>query len=161
MTLRVAHPLDASKIGGILFQFERTTDWMPKQHSHAEMIGYGDRLIARGWVQVVERKGAVVGFVARDGAEVCALYVDQDWRGYGIGTELLQDAQARQKRLWLRTPQRNEAARRFYERFGFYEFRRTDGQGTDEGMPDAYLQWQAPSLTEKEVREHELQASCI
>lgn len=143
MRVRAAHPLDASEIGAILFQFERTTVWMPKRHSQVEMIAYADRFIAQGWVQVAECDGHITGFLARDGDEVCALYVTQDWRGHGVGGALLQEAQAQRKRLWLRTPQVNLIARGFYKRFHFYEVRQTDGQNTDEGLPDVYLQWHA------------------
>lgn len=97
-------------------------------------------MIERGWVRVIERDG-VVGFIARNEAEVNALYVAQSFRGRGAGAALLRDAQAARDDLSLWTFQENLGARRFYAAHGFREVLRTDGQQTDEKLPDVQLEW--------------------
>jgi len=45
---------------------------MPKLHSAAEDVAHAGHMIGRGWVQVIERGGAVCGFMARNEAEIHA-----------------------------------------------------------------------------------------
>lgn len=62
----------------------------------------------------------VLGLLTLRGTRIELLYVDPPHQGRGVGTALL--AKARElspRRLTLFTHQRNEAARRFYERRGF------------------------------------------
>ena len=61
--------------------------------------------------------------------------------GQGIGSRLLERAKAeRPDGLDLWTFQANTGARRFYERHGFVEVARTDGDN-EEGEPDIRLRW--------------------
>lgn len=142
--LRPATPLDAGRLGVILHRFEVETPWMPKEHSCAEAISFCDRMIARGWVTVATVGGSVVGFLARDGVEVCALYLAPEACGLGLGKALLDQAKSASPRLSLWTFQANLAAQRFYLREGFTEQRRTDGARNEEGLPDIEYHWRAP-----------------
>jgi len=91
------------------------------------------------WVAEVD--GAVVGLLVLDGAWVDQLYVDPTATGRGIGSLLLERAKAeRPGGLDLWTFQANTGARRFYERHGFAEVARTDGDN-EEGTPDIRLRW--------------------
>jgi GNAT superfamily N-acetyltransferase len=70
------------------------------------------------WVAVDSR---VVGFLAIADDRLGWLYVDADAWGRGVGGALLEKAKALSPRgLTLYTHQRNERARAFYERRGFF-----------------------------------------
>ena len=70
------------------------------------------------------------------------LYVEPSAQGRGIGARLLAHAKARRPdglELWVF--QRNEGARRFYERAGFVLVFTTDGADNEEREPDARYAW--------------------
>jgi GNAT superfamily N-acetyltransferase len=144
--LRMARDLDAGAVGAILSEFVDTSDWMPRIHSRAEDIAHAARMIDLGRVHVAEEDGAVVGFCARNGEDLDALYVAAKNRGHGVGTTLLIHAQDAVERLELWTFQANEAAQRFYLRHGFVELQRTDGSGNDERLPDIQYEWQRETV---------------
>ncbi|WP_068244600.1 GNAT family N-acetyltransferase [Tritonibacter horizontis] len=141
--LRPATPLDAGQAGAILHRFQQDTSWMPKEHSGAEAISFCDQMIAKGWVSVaeVETHRRIVGFMAQDGAEICALYLTAEARGQGIGKAFLARAKAASPSLKLWTFQANTGAQRFYLREGFVEVQRTDGAANGEGLPDVEYHW--------------------
>ncbi len=139
--LRVARDMDAGAVGAILSEFIDTTPWMPRIHTRAQDLAHAARMIGFGWVSLADHQGDVLGFMARNGEEIDALYVTQKARGQGVGTALLQHAQAMSPRLELWTFQENTGAQRFYERHGFTETRRTDGTDNDEGLPDILYEW--------------------
>ena len=147
--LRVSRPVigparatDAPAIGEILSDWIDETDWMPRIHKRADEQLFAADLVARGWVTVARLRGEVVGFLARDGAEVVALYVARRARGQGVGKALLARARRRSPRLALWTFQFNHAARDFYARQGFLEVARTGGAGNDEKLPDIRYAWE-------------------
>ena len=86
-------------------------------------------------VQVVEREGALVGYVfvlpeslshIWDGAVINELYVEPSARGAGVGTELMEGALAVAReqdlpldRVLLDVDRQNERARGLYDAFGF------------------------------------------
>ena len=105
-------------------------------NSHAGM------LVDRGWTTVAVIGGRVLGFLAREEAYVHALYVSAAARGRGVGSALLQGAQAVRPTLDLWTFAANAGARRFYRRHGFAEVRSTAGEN-DEGLPDILLSWRS------------------
>lgn len=137
-----ARPADAPAIGAILSDWTDETDWMVRIHSREDERHFAADLVARGWVSVARRRGDVVGFLARDGAEVLALHVAREARGQGVGTALLARAKRRAPRLALWTFQFNRAARAFYEAQGFFEVERTGGAGNDAKLPDIRYAWE-------------------
>lgn len=139
--LRTAREMDAGAVGGILSEFIDTTPWMPRIHTRAEDVAHAARMINRGWVSLADQGGTVVGFMARNGDDIDALYVKADARGQGVGAALLNHAKEMSPRLELWTFQANDGAQRFYLRHGFVEERRTDGAGNDEGLPDIFYVW--------------------
>lgn len=86
--------------------------WLALEHD--DLVGV--MVLAPGWIE--------------------QLYVDPDRTGAGIGTALLERAFAETEgTLDLWTFQSNTGAQRFYERHGFVEIARTDGDN-EEGEPD-------------------------
>ena len=148
VSLRDARPTDAGRVGAILSAFIDDTAWMPRLHSRAEDLSFAGTMIERGWVRVALCAGRVEGFLARDGSEVHALYVDPAARRRGLGRRLLAEAQAAEARLTLSTFVANRAARAFYAWAGFREVARGDGSGNDEGLPDIHLAWHADRARE-------------
>jgi GNAT superfamily N-acetyltransferase len=146
--LRPATPLDASKLGEILYRFEHETPWMPKEHSLAETIAFCDRMIAQGWITVAQdpASGQILGFCAKDGPEICALYLLPEHTGLGVGKQLLDQAKETSPELQLWTFEANHAAQRFYRREGFVETQRTNGHRNSEGLPDIEYRWQVKEM---------------
>lgn len=144
MTLCPARPGDAEAVGEILYRFAQDTPWMPKLYGRTETVGFCGVMIARGWVSVAVLGGQVAGFIARDGQEICSLYLAKAAQGQGLGAALLRDAMERSDRLELWTFQHNTGAQRFYARHGFVEIARTDGTGNEERLPDIRYEWRRP-----------------
>jgi GNAT superfamily N-acetyltransferase len=98
------------------------------------------------WLAVED--GRPLGFLAirrsrSDDWEVLErLYVEPDEQNRGVGTALLDQAKAlRPDGLSLWVFQKNEGARRFYERHGFRLVKLTDGAENMEQEPDALYAW--------------------
>ncbi|MFD3191680.1 GNAT family N-acetyltransferase [Sedimentitalea sp. HM32M-2] len=141
IALRAARPLDAGATGDILWRFQDRTDWIPALYSAAQTIAFCGQMIDRGWVTVATENGRVQGFLARDGQEICGLYLDEAARGRGIGWLLLRDAQRHARRLRLRSFAANGRARDFYRRAGFVPVAHGDGRDNDENLPDIAYVW--------------------
>ncbi len=142
VTFRPARSTDAGVTGAILAQFQDQTVWMPKLYSGAEIIAFCGEMIDWGWVSVAVIGGDVVGFIARDGEEIRALYVASQNRGDKVGLRLLNRARASSSRLELRVFAANTGAQRFYVRAEFTETGRGDGADNDENLPDIHYVWQ-------------------
>jgi len=99
-------------------------------------------------VWIAEEDGRPLGFLAidhsqRNGWDVLEkLYVDPEAQNRGVGTALLDQAKAlRPDGFVLWVFQKNEGARRFYERHGFRLVKLTDGAENMEREPDALYEW--------------------
>ena len=102
----------------------------------------GGWFIERGPIFLYEEGGAVVGFSGVHEGELTHLYVDPEAQNRGIGSALLEHAKAESPDgLYLWVFQKNEGARRLYERHGFRLVELTDGAGNMEREPDARYQW--------------------
>lgn len=117
--------------------------WLPVLHSDAETRAWVASIVLPNHeIWVAEVDGEVVGYVARDGAELNDLYVRPGYQGRGVGTALLRAAMDRSPgELLLWTFQRNAAARRFYERHGFAAIELTAGADNEEREPDVRYRW--------------------
>lgn len=92
------------------------------------------------------RPGTLVGILVLEGEWLDQLYVEPAMTGRGIGAALVDLAKReRPDRLQLWTFVSNARARRFYERHGFVETRRTDGRDNEEGAPDILYVWNGQS----------------
>jgi GNAT superfamily N-acetyltransferase len=83
-----------------------------------------------------------VGFAGLEVGWLNHIYVEPARQGHGIGTDLLDHAKVLQPRgmqLWVF--QRNDGARRLYERNGFHLVELTEGTGNAEKEPDARYEW--------------------
>lgn len=89
-----------------------------------------------------EKQSKLVGIIAFREGWIDQLYVLPDAQGRGVGSDLLELAQAAFQRLDLWTFQCNARARRFYELNGFIALRETDGAGNEEKEPDLLYRWQ-------------------
>jgi putative acetyltransferase len=83
----------------------------------------------------------LIGFIAFRDGWIDQLYVLPSSQGQGVGAALLQVAQSRADCLSLWTFQRNQSARRFYEKHGFVLVKETDGARNEEKEPDAMYSW--------------------
>jgi ribosomal protein S18 acetylase RimI-like enzyme len=114
---------------------------MPILHSREDDRGFLGGLIATHHVRVARRGETAVGFLARSGGEIDALYLDPAARGLGIGRALVDDVKAVEPEVSLWTFQANTRAIAFYRREGFAESERTEGQRNDERLPDIRMIW--------------------
>ena len=142
MRISLAGPEEAEALAAILRGWIMETDWMPKLHTPEEDRGFLSHLIASG-PMLVARDPEILGFLARQGGEVSALYLAPAARGKGVGKALLQAVKAEEPEITLWTFQANAGARRFYLREGFVEIEQTDGSGNDEQLPDVRMIWRA------------------
>jgi len=140
--IAAAHDDDAAALAAILSGWIDETPWMPRIHTRDEDRAFCAHLISKG-VRIAHNNGVPVAFLARNGADITALYVAAHHRRSGFGSALIDDAKAVSDALSLWTFQANTEARAFYDCHGFAEIARTDGDN-DEGLPDVKLSWTRP-----------------
>jgi GNAT superfamily N-acetyltransferase len=144
MIVRAAKLRDMSECAEIVNAWIDSTEWMPRVHPREEVAEfYRDTVFERFQVFVAENDNHLAGMVALSPDNtVSALYVHQDDRGKGVGKALLDHAKHEADgpvELW--TFVANRDAQAFYEREGFKEVRRTDGDN-EEKLPDILYRWQ-------------------
>lgn len=139
--IRRATPDDAAAVSRVFAAARDEMTYLPLiDDEHRPLLG--GWFIARGPIWVSEQDGHIVGFSGVSEGELTHLYVDPGSQNRGIGTQLLDHAKSLEpKRLELWVFQKNEGARRFYERRGFRLARLTDGTGNMEKEPDALYEW--------------------
>lgn len=141
VTLRAARPLDAGAMGDILWDALRGSDDPDAPCSGAEAIGLCGLMIERNWVTVAASEAGVQGFLARDGEEICALYVAPAARRQGIGELLVKEAKRQLPRLHLQTAFSNRGAQQFYRQAGFVPLPPLSGSDRDPtGIPIVWQQ---------------------
>jgi len=121
--------------------------WLPDLHTPEEDRRFLRTIVLPNeevWVAEVDERP--VGFVAlgsREGAVYLQhIYVTPERQSRGLGSELINRAKERRPagfRLWVF--QKNDGARRFYERHGLRLVELTDGSGNEEREPDALYEW--------------------
>jgi GNAT superfamily N-acetyltransferase len=141
--VRRARPEDAKPIGDVFVAARAGMTYLPRQPSDDGFRDFiAGEIMRREEVWVAERDGLVRGFVTLEGELLDHIYVYPDAQGQGTGATLLDVAKSRRPHgfhLWVF--QKNEGARRFYERHGLTLVEITDGQGNMEREPDARYEW--------------------
>lgn len=141
--LRPARAADAAAIADVLLTSRRTfLPYLPSPRSDDEIRAWvRDTVLRTEQLTVAVAGGAVIGFLAareRDGITwITHLYLLPPHVRQGIGSSLLARALAGARRpVRLYAFQRNEAARRFYERHDFVAIAFSDGSTNEERCPD-------------------------
>jgi len=134
-----------ARCGEILNDWIDETPWMPRIHSHEDVVRYHtDFVFDNRDVLIAESDGnEVQGFAATSADSVITgFYLAPDTRNKGVGHRLLNHIKrAHRSGLSLWTFVANLEAQRFYEREGFAEQRRTNGDN-EENLPDILYRWQ-------------------
>lgn len=141
--IRPARTQDLAACAGILNSWIDETEWMPRIHSAEDVVRhYRDVVYRDRKVLVVAADERVVGMMALDKSQsVTALYVKAGFRDQGVGHLLMETAKREYpNHLQLWTFQKNANAIKFYEREGFVEINRTDGDN-EENLPDVMMEW--------------------
>jgi GNAT superfamily N-acetyltransferase len=139
--IRRATPADADAVGRVFVAARDEMSYLPRIDDDARSW-LGSLLVERDRLWVWDSDGEIAGFVGVDDTEVSHLYVAPPAQGRGVGKALLDHAKTvSPERLELWVFQRNEGARRFYERNGFRLVRLTDGADNMEREPDALYAW--------------------
>lgn len=143
VTLRRLTPTDASDIARVhRASFDDRLPWLSGIHTPDEDLAYfRDTVCATCAVWGGFEGHRLIGFIAFRDGWIDHLFVAPERQGVGLGTSLLDQAKAAQKRLRLWTFQRNDGARNFYESHGFVQIDITDGSGNEEREPDVLYEW--------------------
>jgi GNAT superfamily N-acetyltransferase len=140
--IRGATRKDAPAISELFVRARDEMTYLPRIPEHVRPLLAG-LFLDRAELWVAEEEGErVVGFAGLSGNELTHLYTDPSAQNRGVGRALLDHVKSlRPERLELWVFQKNEGARRFYERHGFELVRLTDGAGNMEREPDALYEW--------------------
>jgi ribosomal protein S18 acetylase RimI-like enzyme len=138
--IRRATSADAAAVSRVFVHARDEMIYLPRiPDEHRPLLG--GWFIERDEIWVAE-DDEIVGFFGLKEDVLSHLYVDPAHQDRGLGTTLLDRAKSlRPDRLELWVFQKNEGARRFYERHGFMLVRLTDGAGNMEKEPDALYEW--------------------
>jgi GNAT superfamily N-acetyltransferase len=143
MLLRLARTGEADTIADVFIASFRGLTFLPILHTDDEIRNWiRTEMVPAHEVWVAEADDRLVGFAALANDLLGHLYVHPEAQNQGIGSALLESAKERRPegfRLWVF--QKNEGARRLYERHGFRLVELTDGSGNEEREPDALYEW--------------------
>jgi GNAT superfamily N-acetyltransferase len=144
--VRQARAGDADAVADVFIPSFAGLTFLPSLHTDDETRAWiRDVVLPRYEVWVAVEQERVVGFAAISDDMLEHLYVHPSAQSRGVGTELLGLAKKRRPGgfgLWVF--QRNEGARRFYERHGCRLVELTNGESNMEREPDALYEWRPP-----------------
>ena len=143
VSIRTAVASDAEAIAQVFSPSFRLLDFLPELHTVAEDRWFIANVILKDCaVTVVEHRGSIISFLARQDEEIRLLHTHPNFVGRGAGGLLIEAAkQSGPAALELWCFQANTGARRFYEAHGFRPVRFTDGDHNEEKMPDVRYRW--------------------
>lgn len=148
MEIRPAREDEIEPLTRLFVRARNQMEYLPHvPGEHVEAIA--DRIREHEEVWLAEEDGRLLGFLGIEestnlgGAAVLEkLYVEPADQNRGVGAALLDKSkELRPAGLCLWVFQRNEGARRLYERHGFRLVKLTDGSGNMEREPDALYLW--------------------
>jgi GNAT superfamily N-acetyltransferase len=147
--IRPVDPGDTEAVGDVfLAAIAGMTYLPPDRYTEAQTRTFiRDVFLPNNEVWVAEESGRVSGFAGLGEDALRHLWVHPQAQNRGVGAALLAVAKERRPgglRLWVF--QRNDGARRFYERHGFTLVELTDGNRNEEHEPDALYEWQPERL---------------
>ena len=150
--IRRAGAEDANAVADVFIASFGGLTFLPSLHTDDETRAWiRDVVIPGEEVWIVEDAGRIVGFASLGSREsrdyLQHLYVSPESQCRGLGARLLGHAKSRRPsgfRFWVF--QRNDGARRFYERHGCRLVELTDGSGNEEREPDALYEWRPRTL---------------
>src|SRR5262245_50898357 len=139
--IRRATPGDAAEVSRVFVAARDEMTYLPRiPDEHRPALG--GWFMERTTIFVAEDGDSVVGFCGVADGELTHLYVDPAAQSRGVGSSLMAHAKAvSPERLELWGFQKNDGARRFYERHGFRLVELTDGANNMEKEPDARYEW--------------------
>lgn len=146
LTLRKAVAGDADAIAQVFSPSLRLLTFLPELHTVEEDRWFiTNRILVSCEVTVVECKGTVMSFLAREDEEIRLLHTHPEFIGRGAGACLIEAAKGSGvSALELWCFQANRDARRFYETHGFHPIGFTDGTRNEEQTPDVRYRWDRP-----------------
>jgi GNAT superfamily N-acetyltransferase len=139
--IRRASPADAEAVGRVFVRARDEMTYLPRIVDE-DRPRLGGWIVERHEVWVAEQEGRIVGFAGLNPGLLEHLYVDPTEQNRGVGTALLDHVKSLLPDGFERWVfQKNDAARRFYERHGARLVRLTDGADNMEREPDALYEW--------------------
>jgi GNAT superfamily N-acetyltransferase len=140
--LRRGDVADAEAVTAVHLVSRRAAPMPAGVHPDDEVRRWLTGRLAQDEVWVAELDGSVVGYVRLTPTWLDDLYVLPAHAGQGIGSMLLELAQALRPdgfSLWVF--ESNTPARAFYARHGLVEREHTDGSDNEEKAPDLRMSW--------------------
>ncbi|WP_051333637.1 GNAT family N-acetyltransferase [Aliagarivorans marinus] len=104
----------------------RALEFLPVEFWWHRLEGLSRMLKTRAEVWVAEVHGKVCGFMALAGEQLLGIFVDPDWQGRGVGSQLLFQAKLLRPRLQLVLFADSNDALRFYRRHHFTTYAQRD-----------------------------------
>ena len=145
--IRLATLDDTPAISGLFVRARDEMTYLPRIPEHVRPL-LGSWFLERAEIWVAEEDGHIAGFAGVSDSELTHLYTDPPVQNRGVGTALLNHMKSLPgERLELWVFQKNERARRFYERHRFQLVRLTNGAGNMEREPDALYEWRQASAS--------------
>ena len=148
MDLRPIRTGESDTIAEVFLASFRGLTFLPTIHTDDQIRAWiRDQMVPAHEVWVAEVAERVVGFAALSGDLLGHIYVHPDEQDRGVGTALFEVVKQQRPggfRLWVF--QKNEGARRFYERLGCRLLELGDGSGNEEKEPDALYEWPPNAL---------------
>ena len=148
MELRPARTDEIEALTRLFIRARNEMEYLPPVPDEAA-VPIAARIREHEELWVAEEDGRLLGFLGIEasknlgGAPVLEkLYVEPAEQNRGVGSALLDKAkELRPGELYLWVFQKNEGARRLYERNGFDVVKLTDGAENMEREPDALYRW--------------------
>ncbi|MEM7439722.1 MAG: GNAT family N-acetyltransferase [Pseudomonadota bacterium] len=138
--VRLGEAGDALACAAILNAWVDATDWMPRVHPPEDVEQhYSDFVFKKREVFVIGCPPTAYIALSDDNF-VTSLFCAKP--GHGQGKRLLDHAKTLRPQIKLWTFVANTGARRFYEREGFAEAERSNGDN-EEKLPDILFRWEA------------------